>query len=144
MGSRSVHVVSAMLAIAQRLQWSDVNLGGRTLTIHATKREKTFSVPMTSAIASALKLARPTREGLIFPGARERSDPLPFKGHALRHTFLSVAADLGIDELQRRMLAGHSFQGINQSYITRAVLEGGPGLRGAQRAISRRIVSLLS
>jgi integrase len=49
MGSRSVHVASAMLAIARRLQWSDVNLRARTLTIHATKREKTFSVPMTSA-----------------------------------------------------------------------------------------------
>jgi hypothetical protein len=59
------------------------------------------------------------------------------------HTFLSVAADHGIDELQRRLLTGHSLVGISQSYITRAVVEGGPGIREAQRKISRRIVSLL-
>ncbi len=119
------------------MPWTSRRAAGDRSVIRVSSR-------LTSAIASALKLARPVSEGVIFPGARKRFDPLPFKGHALRHTFLSVAADLGIDELQRWMLAGHSFQGINQSYITRAVLEGGPGLRGAQRAISRRIVSLLS
>jgi len=59
------------------------------------------------------------------------------------HTFLSVAADPGIDELQRRLLTAHSLVGINQSYITRAIVEGGPGLRAAQRRVSRRIVELL-
>ena len=128
---------------AQRLTWSDVNVRTRSITIRATKTGKTYSVPMTSAIASALKLARPIHEGVIFPGARKWSDALMYKGHDLRHTFLSVAADLGIDELQRRLLTGHSLVGISQSYITRAVVEGGPGLRAAQRQISKRVVGLL-
>jgi hypothetical protein len=50
---------------------------------------------------------------------------------------------LGINELQARLLLGHSLIGISQSYITRAIVQGGPGLRAAQRAISRRIISLL-
>lgn len=59
------------------------------------------------------------------------------------HRFLSVAADLGIDELQRQLLTGRSLVGTSQSYITRAVVEGGPGLRGAQQRISQRVVDLL-
>jgi integrase len=131
---------------AQRLKWTDVNVKARTITLRGLpghKIRKDISVPMTSAIASALKLARPMREGVIFPSARKWNDRLPYKGHDLRHTFLSVAADLGIDELQRRLLTAHSLVGINQSYITRAIVEGGPGLRAAQRRISKRIVELL-
>ena len=131
---------------ARRLKWTDVNVKARTITLRGApgrKIRKDISIPMTSAIASALKLARPMHEGAIFPGARKWSDPLPYKGHDLRHSFMSVAADLDIDELQRRLLTAHSLVGINQSYITRAVVEGGPGVRSAQRAISRRIVSLL-
>jgi integrase len=128
---------------AQRLQWSDVNLRTRSITVHATKVEKTYSVPMTSAIMSALKLARPMREGLIFAGARKWSDPLPFKGHDLRHTFINVAHDLGVNEIQVRLLVGHSLSGVHASYLTRLVMEGGGGLRSAQAKISRRIVTLL-
>ncbi len=32
---------------------------------------------------------------------------------------------------------------ISQNYITRAIIQGGPGVRAAQRTISRRIISLL-
>ncbi len=130
---------------AQRLKWTHVNVKARTITLRGAPGRKVrtdVSIPMTSAIASALKLAR-RGEGAIFPGARKWNDRLPYKGHDLRHSFLSVAADLGIDELQRRLLTAHSLVGINQSYITRAIVEGGPGLRAAQRRVSRRIVELL-
>ena len=131
---------------AQRLKWTDVNLKARTFTLRglpAHKIRKDVSLPLTSAIVGALKLARPVHDGVIFPGARKWSDRLPYKGHDLRHTYLSVAADLGVDELQRRLLTVHSLVGISQSYVTRAVVEGGPGVRSAQRMISRRIVTLL-
>ncbi len=58
------------------------------------------------------------------------------------HVALS-SADLGINELQARLLRGHSLIGISQSYITGAIVQGVPGLRAAQRAILRRIISLL-
>jgi hypothetical protein len=46
-------------------------------------------------------------------------------------------------EVLVRLLMGHSLHGINQNYITKHVLTSGPGMREAQRKISRRIVALL-
>ncbi len=59
------------------------------------------------------------------------------------HVALS-SADLGINELQARHSRGHSLIGISPSHITRAIVQGRPGLRAAQRAISRQIISLLA
>ncbi len=128
---------------AQRLEWSDIDLRTRSIKLRQRKVGADIVVPMSSAIAAALKLARPRGEGLIFPGARKWSDPLPCRGHALRHTWRTVAADLGVDELQARLLLGHSLVGISQGYVTRTALEGGPGLRRAQASVSRRMVHLL-
>ena len=57
----------------------------------------------------------------------------------------SSAAKRVVGELthQVRLLLGHSLIGISQSYITRAIVQGRPGLGAAQRAIWRRIISLL-
>jgi integrase len=71
------------------------------------------------------------------------TDKLPATGRALRRTYRTVAADLGVNEVLTRLLMGHSLAGINQRYITELVLQSGPGLRTAQAAISRRIVTLL-
>jgi integrase len=68
---------------------------------------------------------------------------LSARGQALRHVYGSVAADLGINEVLVQLLMGHSLHGINQNYITKHVLTSGPGMREAQRKISRRIVALL-
>ncbi|MGD0420200.1 MAG: tyrosine-type recombinase/integrase [Xanthobacteraceae bacterium] len=130
---------------AGRLEWRDVNLKQRTITVRHAKAGADITVPLTSAIVRELKCAGHSSAdtSVIFPGARKWADALPFKGHALRHTYRSVAADLGIDELQVRLLLGHSLVGISQGYVTRAVVEGGPGLKTAQRRISKRIVELL-
>ncbi len=130
-------------AEAQGLRWSDVDLRTRTITLRGTKTGKDVSIPMTSAIASALKLARPMRDGVIFVGARKWNDDLPAKGHALRHSFIGVAHDLGVNEIHVRLLVGHSLSGVHASYLTRMVMEGGPGLKASQRRISKRIVELL-
>ncbi len=42
-----------------------------------------------------------------------------------------------------RLLVGRALTGVHASYMTRLAISGGPGLRAAQAAISRRIVSLL-
>jgi integrase len=122
-------------AEAQALKWSDVNLRVRTITLRGTKTGKDVSIPMTSAIASALKLARPMRDGVIFPGARKWADDLPVKGHALRHSFISVAHDIGVNEIHVRLLVGHSLTGVHASYLTQMVMEGGPGLKASQRRL---------
>ncbi len=131
---------------AQRLTWADVDLKAQTFTLRGqpgSKVPEDVPLPMTAAILGALKLARPVREGVIFPGAVKWSDSLPYAGHDMRHTYVTVAADLGVTEVQRRLLTAHSLRGVNQKYIAKAIAEGGPGLREAQRKISRRIVTLL-
>ena len=61
-------------------------------------------------------------------------------GRALRRTYRTIAADLGINEVMTRLLMGHSMKGINQEYINTLALTGAPGLRAAQAKISRDIV----
>lgn len=128
----------------RRMKWSDVDLRTRSIAVVQQKTGASFSIPMTAAIAAALKLARPVHDGLIWPGARKWNDPLPYRGHDLRHTFISVAHDLSVNEIQVRLLVGHSLSGVHASYLTRMVMEGGPGLRAAQRKISRRMLALMA
>ena len=135
---------------AARLEWKDVDCRARTITFRQAKAGADIVLPMSAAIARELKRARDA-EGVakdsryIFSGVRGVTwkDKLPAKGHALRHSWRTVAADCGVDELQARLLLGHSLVGISQSYVTCAALQGGPGLRAAQRQVSNRIVGLL-
>ena len=61
----------------------------------------------------------------------------------LRHTYRTICADLGIDELISHYLLGHAPAGISQRYILKLILASGPAMRAAQATISRRIVRLL-
>ncbi len=131
---------------ARRLQWTDVNLKTRTLTLRGApgrKVEENVSIPMTAAIVGALKLARPMRDGVIFPGAIKWKDRLPYQGHDLRHTYITLATDIGVNQILVRLLVGHALRGVHEKYITQLVMGGGEGLKGAQRRISKRIVGLL-
>ncbi len=65
------------------------------------------------------------------------------KGHALRHTYSTVAADLEVDELIRHYLLGHAPSGISQKYIATLILQNGPAMRAAQNKISARMFELL-
>ncbi|MGH9810039.1 MAG: tyrosine-type recombinase/integrase, partial [Terriglobia bacterium] len=136
-----------------RLKWADVDCRTRTITIRADKTGGGM-VPMSAAIASALRLARDgvdEESEWVFP-ARGRSghlmqfsEPsLPAFGHALRHCFRDQALAVGVDEFQTRLLQTHSLRGVSPEYLTRAVISEGPSLRASQRRISRRIMSLLS
>ena len=132
-------------AEAKALRWSDVDCRARSITLRGTKTGKTFSIPMTAAIASTLKLARRgVGDGVIFPNVKNWHDALDFKGHDLRHSFLNVGHDLGLNEIHLRLLVGHSLSGVHSSYLTRMVMEGGPGLKSSQRKISKRIIELMS
>src|SRR5471032_2324214 len=83
---------------------------------------------------------------LVFPGCAQVGyrDKLPARGNMLGHTFRTVAADLGIDELLSHFLLGHAPEGVSQKYIARMILAAGPALRDAQRRMSRRMVALLN
>lgn len=126
-----------------RIKWADVDARKRTITIRRSKKGHDIVVPLSSAIARELQRARGTDDVRVFPAAEWFKDAIPARGRALRRTYRTVAADLGVDAILSRLLMGHAVSGISQSYINTLVLTGGPGLRGAQRVISRRIVELL-
>lgn len=141
-----------------RLRWADVDCRKRTLTVGKSKTGIDITVPMSSAIAQQLKLARDAGRKLVdgspwlFPAVRGESGhishwredkrTLDHHGNAGRHSYRTVGASLGIDELTIRLLQGHSLSGISQGYVTRALLVG-TSLRAAQRRISKRIVELM-
>jgi integrase len=133
------------------LTWADVSCRTRSINVRAAKAGHDIVIPMSAAIAQALKLARnaPLKNDFVFPARANghltqfAGDGLPVHGHALRHCYRDVALLTGVDEFIVRLLMGHSLRGISQEYVTKAVISSGPSLRAAQRAISRRIVALL-
>jgi len=148
---RAFHLFSLLTGCrpneAASLKWQDVDCRRRVVVFRATKADKDVTVPMTRQMAAALRIVPKPRDkdGLVFPSCRKssRKDKL-LKGHALRHTYRTVAAELGIDELLVRLLMGHSLVGVSQGYVAKAALSGGVSMRDAQRKISERIVSLLN
>jgi hypothetical protein len=61
----------------------------------------------------------------------------------LRHTYRTVAADLGVDDLLIHFLMGHAPEGISQKYIATLILSNGPKMREEQGRMSKRMLELL-
>jgi integrase len=75
--------------------------------------------------------------------ARNRSpDALPARANMLRHTFLTVAADLGVDDLLINFLMGHCPEGISQKYSATRIFANDPELGEVQARMSKRMVEL--
>jgi integrase len=135
---------------AARIRWRDVKPAHRVVEIPGAKASNTIQIVMSATIARVLKetrdLGKPKdRDAFVFAhcGQVGQRENLPARGHALRHTWRTVAADCGVDELLAHFMLGHVPQNISQAYITRLVLAAGPALRQAQRKVSRRIIQLL-
>jgi integrase len=135
---------------AARIRWRDVKPALRVVEIPGAKASNTIQIVMNAPIARVLKEARnlgkpKNRDAFVFAhcGQVGQREDLPARGHALRHTWRTVAADCGVDELLAHFMLGHVPQNISQAYITRLVLSAGPALRQAQRKVSRRILHLL-
>jgi site-specific recombinase XerD len=62
-----------------------------------------------------------------------------YAGHTLRHTFASVAADLGYSELTSAGLLGHASMGVTQRYV-----HLDKALVGAADEVSAHILRLLN
>jgi integrase len=135
---------------AARIRWRDVKPSARIVEIPSAKAQNTIRIVMSAAIARVLKRARDLSkpsgpDDLVFKRCEQlgHREALPVRGHGLRHTWRTVAADVGIDELHAHVMLGHAPKNISESYITRLVLAAGPALRQAQRKVSRRILGLL-
>jgi len=106
------------------LRWDEVNLERRTATLGDTKTG--FSVrPLSQAACEALG---PKGEGLVFIPARgdtlalqthweKLKLPAGITLHTLRHSFASLAADLGYSEPTIGALLGHRSATVTSRYV---------------------------
>jgi hypothetical protein len=113
-------------------------------------KRRNVRLPLSLPIVRALQLAR-SDDALsdpvkMFPGCRFRPqrDGLPEFGHALRHAYQSIAADISVDPLSPKMLFGHSVgksADVTDTYASRKMLTGALGHE--QRRISAEIMKRL-
>jgi len=123
---------------AVNLRWADVDLTRKTATLSDTKTGR--SVRPLSAAAVAILKAQPGKGVFVFPAARppkgkdapERPTqgfphqfvalrkaaklPADVTPHVLRHSFASVAADLGYGEATIAALLGHRGRTVTARY----------------------------
>lgn len=140
----------------RRAKWEHLDVKHRALVLPKTKTGVSITVPLTVPIVRELRAARDAGRVLypnsefIFPadstsGHMERhTEPksaLSHCGNSGRHSFKTICAAIGIDELTSRLLLGHALAGVSQGYITKSVLAG-TSLRVAQRKISAKVGEL--
>jgi integrase len=136
-----------------RLRWADVKHNERNLVIGKAKAGHDITIPITEEIAAALQMARDDAaqlglavpDSLVFAGCSQISarEALPARGNMLRHTYRTVAADLGVDDLLIHFLMGHTPRGISRKYVAVLILANGPAMRAAQERISARTLKEL-
>jgi integrase len=116
------------------LRWADVDLVRRTATLPNTKTGRSVR-PLSHEACEILRI-RPRSSDLVFPATRGNSDAIMsgFKKmwkkiaelanlsadvtpHTLRHSFTSLAADLGYSELTIGALVGHKGRTITSRYV---------------------------
>lgn len=119
-------------ADARSIRWDDVDLDRKLLRRPAPKggESKAFELPLPKTCIAILKRRKTDNAtmfaahggdaGLVFPTVsrnkpyhivsvpQPKEDGLPGL-HVLRRTFISVASDVGVPEIDRHVLANHSF-----------------------------------
>jgi integrase len=153
--ARFLAVTGWRLSEALNLRWSDIDSERRLARLPDTKTG--FSIRVLSGLAiEELERLGCSDEGLVFPSTREgapmtgfpsffrkivRSGKLPtdITPHVLRHSFASVAADLGFSELTIAGLLGHRAGSVTSRYTHQA----DSVLLAASEAVSARIVDLM-
>jgi integrase len=142
---------------ALELRWADVDLVRRTATLPNTKTGR--SVRPLSREACEILRTRPRSSDLVFPATRGNSDAIMsgFKKmwkkiaelanlsadvtpHTLRHSFTSLAADLGYSELTIGALVGHKGRTITSRYVHSADAV----LLSAADAVATKTAALMS
>jgi integrase len=139
---------------ALNLKWSEVDLAAHTAVLPGTKTGRSMR-PLSSAACDVLR-DLPRVGDLVFPSSRGgqampklakhwariiklaglSADVSP---HVLRHSFASVAADLGYSDLTIAALLGHKARTITSRYARTA----DPVLLAAADATSNRIRQLI-
>ena len=136
------------------LRWDEVDLVRRTATLADTKTGRSIR-PLSNAACDVLRTLT-TGEGLVFPAtrgdgrmagfpklwakiARKAELPSDVTPHVLRHSFASLAADLGYSEPTISALVGHKGRSITSKYIHSADAV----LLAAADAVANRTIELM-
>ena len=116
------------------LRWADVDFGRRTATLATTKTGRSIR-PLSHVACDALHaMPRGADDALVFPATRGDGLMVGFKKffrrmvklgdlpagvtpHVLRHSFASLAADLGYSEPTIAALVGHASRSITSRYV---------------------------
>jgi integrase len=138
------------------LHWADVDLVCRTATLADTKTGRSLR-PLSHAACDVLRaLGQGAEDALVFPasrgdgimsGFRKLWDriaklgelPADLTPHVMRHSFASLAADLGYSEPTIGALIGHKGQTITSRYVHSADAV----LLAAADAVARRTAELM-
>jgi len=136
---------------ALALRWRDVDLARRIARLPDTKTGASIR-PLSHAACDVLRvMGRGERDALVFPASRGAGGMTGFPGffariaklgglpgdvtpHVLRHSFVSLANDLGYTEATVGMLVGHKGHGTTRGYIHGAdevLLEAADRIAGA-------------
>ena len=116
------------------LRWGDVDLLRRTITLTDTKTGRSMR-PLSKSACDVLRgLGRGADDALVFPPTRGNGTmsgfrtlfdrittlgglPADVTPHVLRHSFASLAADIGYGEATIAVLLGHKGHSITSRYV---------------------------
>jgi integrase len=136
------------------LRWAEIDLARRTVTLADTKTGKSIR-PLSRAACDVLR-SLPRVGDLVFPASRGDGCmagfpkfwariaklgglPADVTPHILRHSFASIAADLGYSELTIAALIGHKKATMTSRYAHHADAV----LLAAADAVAERIIALM-
>ena len=140
------------------MQWDDVDLVGRTLTVRDTKNREPLVLPLSDFLWEMLAARRETSSEppWVFPGPGKsghlsepktavrqvaESSGISFTPHDLRRTFLTTAEGLDIPAYALKRLVNHKSKGdVTAGYIVPDVER----LREPMQRISKHILNLAS
>jgi integrase len=141
---------------AMGLRWSEIDLARRTATLADTKTGRSMR-PLPHAACDVLLGLPRTAADRVFPASRGSAEtilhfkkfwpriaklvglPPDITPHVLRHSFTSLAADLGYSEPTIGALVGHKGRTITSRYIHSADVV----LLAAADAVANRTVELM-
>ena len=118
---------------AQGLRWSELDLARRTAKLADTKTGLSMR-PLSHAACDVLRTDATTRAARVFPATRGDGPMVGFKKfwpkiaklgglpgditpHVLRHSFASLAGDIGYSEPTIAALVGHKGHSVTSRYI---------------------------
>ena len=139
----------------EALRWDNIDFEKKTILFTVTKGGKPYMVPMSDTLTALLIAYRdggavppsewvfpsPMKAGYHLVGVKNVHEGVR-PAHAMRHTFRTTLAQLGVSSDQSRLLMGHSMGGdVSRDYITSAlVIES---LRPITNAVSEHYLGIL-